>query len=109
MKLICGIALSIAAITFSGCLMAGVFERHDGRSFFLGLGAWGLLRALVSMTWRDSTVALGLNAGGLVAIAVVVVSTVGFIWLVSLGPRMQDRARRAAEVSLADPEIRPGI
>jgi prolipoprotein diacylglyceryltransferase len=104
-----GIATLIILTGLTLVLMAGVFGRRDGRSFFLGLGAWGLLRALVSITWRDSIVALGLNAGGLIAIGVVVVSTVGFIWVVSLGPRIRDRARRAAEVSRADPEIRPGI
>ena len=102
-----GIATMIILTGLTLVLMAGVFDRRDGRSFFLGLGAWGLLRAAVSGTWRDPTVALGLNAGGLIAIGVVVVSTVGFLWFVSFGPRLRDRARRAAEVRWADPEARP--
>jgi prolipoprotein diacylglyceryltransferase len=102
-----GVATLIILASLTLVLMAGVFERSDGRSFFLGLGAWGLVRALVSSTWRDSTLALGLNAGGLIAIGVLVVSSLGFMWYVSFGPRLADRARREAEVRWADPEARP--
>jgi prolipoprotein diacylglyceryltransferase len=102
-----GIATLILLTGLTLVLMAGVFERRDGRAFFLGLGAWGLLRAVISSSWRDQPVALGLNAGGLIAILVVLVSTVGFAWFAAFGPRLQERARRAAEVRWADPETRP--
>ena len=102
-----GIATLIVLAGLTLILMAGVFERRDGRAFFLGLGAWGLLRAVVAVTWRDPAVALGLNVGSLIAIGVVVASTLGFVWFVWLGPRMQERARRTAEVRWADPEARP--
>lgn len=102
-----GIATLVVLTGLTLVLMAGVFERSDGRSLFLGLGAWGLLRAVLSSTWRDPTTALGLNAGGLIAIGVVVVSTLGFAWIAWLSPRRQERARRAAEVRWADPESRP--
>lgn len=102
-----GIATLIILASLTLVLMAGVFERRDGRAFFVGLGAWGLVRAVVSVTWRDPAVALGLNAGALIAVGVVAVSTVGLVWFVSLGPRRQDRARRAAEVDWPDPETRP--
>jgi prolipoprotein diacylglyceryltransferase len=88
-------------------LMAGVFDRRDGRAFFLGLAAWALLRAAISTTWRDETVAFGLNAGGLIAILVVAVSTIGFVWLSAVAPRIEERARRAAEPRWSDPETRP--
>jgi prolipoprotein diacylglyceryltransferase len=84
-----GIATLILLAGFTLILLAGVFERRDGRSFFIGLGAWGLLRAVVSVTWRDPPVALGLNAGGLIAIGVVVVSTIAFSWLVARRPRTE--------------------
>ncbi len=102
-----GIATLVVLTALTMILMAGVFERSDGRAFFLGLGAWGLLRAIIASSWRDQPVVLGANAGGLIAILVVVVSTVGFAWFAALGPRLQERARRAAEVRWADPEVRP--
>ena len=104
-----GIATLIMLVALTLVLMAGVFGARDGRSFFLGLGAWGMLRAVVSATWRDPTVALGLNAGGIIAIGVVVVATLGFAWIASFNPRRQERARRAADVHWADPETRPRI
>ena len=102
-----GIATLIVLTALTLVLMAGVFERQDGRVFFLGLGAWGLLRAAVSGSWRDQPVALGLNAGGLIAIVVVIVSTLGFAWVTTVAPRLEERARRAAEVRWAEPGVRP--
>lgn len=102
-----GIATLIVLTALTLILMAGVFERRDGRAFFLGLGAWGLLRVVISSSWRDPSIVLGLNAGGLIAIAVVLVSTVGFAWFATLSPRRQERARRAGDVHWADPEVRP--
>jgi prolipoprotein diacylglyceryltransferase len=40
----------------------------DGRALFLGVGAWALVRAVVSVTWRDPTVLGPLNAGSLIAL-----------------------------------------
>jgi prolipoprotein diacylglyceryltransferase len=102
-----GIATLVVLTALTVVLMAGVFEKRDGRAFFLGLGAWGLLRVVISGSWRDEPVALGLNAGGLIAVAVVLISTLGFAWFVAVGPRLEERARRAAEVRWADPGVRP--
>lgn len=102
-----GIATVILLTALTLILMAGVFHRRDGRAFFLGLAVWGLLRLVVSSSWRDQPVALGLNGGGLIALFVVVASSVGFTWFAALGPRREERARRAAEVRWADPEARP--
>lgn len=102
-----GIATLIVLTGLALVLMAGVFERSDGRAFFLGLGAWGLLRAAISGTWRDQPVALGLNAGALIAILVVLVSSAGFAWFAAIAPRLEARALRAAEVRWADPDSRP--
>ena len=102
-----GIATLVLLTGLTLVLMAGVFERSDGRACFLGLGAWALLRAAISTSWRDEPVALGLNAGALIAILVVLVSTAGFAWFAAIAPRLEERAVRAAEVRWADPESRP--
>ncbi len=102
-----GVATLMVLAGLTLILMAGVFGGRDGRSFYVGLGAWALLRAAISVTWRDPTVALGLNAGALIAVGIVLASGLAFLWLASVGPRTRARARRAAEVHGPDPEIRP--
>jgi prolipoprotein diacylglyceryltransferase len=83
-------------------LLIGAFDGRDGRSLFVGLGAWGLARAIVSATWRDPTVALGLNAGGLIAAAIAGGSAVAYLWLAWFGPRRRERSRRVAEARWVD-------
>jgi prolipoprotein diacylglyceryltransferase len=100
-----GVATLIFLAALTLILMAGAFDRRDGRSFFVGLAGWGFLRAFVSTTWRDPIAAFGLSVGGLIAVAVVVVSTVGFLWFVSVGSLARDRP--ASEVGRADQEVRP--
>ena len=104
-----GIATLILLAALTLMLMTGAFRPGDGRAFYVGLGAWGLVRAVVSSSWRDHSVVLGLNAGGLIAIGVVVVATAGVAWLAVLGPRRRQRAQRSAEVRWAEPEARPRL
>ncbi len=99
-----GVATLVILAGLTLVMLAGVFERHDGRALFVALGAWAMMRAVVSATWRDPVLAGGLNGGGLIAIGAVLVATVGFAWIVALGPRRRLRAERAAEVRWADPE-----
>lgn len=70
--------LVIALLLAAGGLAA---RRRDGRVFFLGLGAWALVRAAVSVTWRDPAVIGPLNAGSIIALAlgVVCIAIVGAI------------------------------
>lgn len=65
-----GIATLAILTVLTVVLMLGAFRGRDGKVFFLGVGLWALARAVVSTTWREPTVAGGLNAGGLVAIAI---------------------------------------
>lgn len=99
-----GVATLVILAGLTLVMLAGVFERRDGRALFVALGAWAMMRAVVSATWRDPALAGGLNGGGLIAIGAVLVATVGFAWIVALGPRRRLRAERAAEVHWADPE-----
>jgi prolipoprotein diacylglyceryltransferase len=92
-----GIATLIILLALTLVFLAGVFEQRDGRSFFIGLGAWAILRAVISLTWRDPTVVLGLNAGGFIAVGIVAASTIAFTWLDWLGPRMRARSLRPGE------------
>jgi prolipoprotein diacylglyceryltransferase len=65
-----GIATLAILTALTIVLMDGGFRRHDGRLFFVGIGLWALARAAVSTTWRDPEVVGGLNAGGLIALAI---------------------------------------
>jgi prolipoprotein diacylglyceryltransferase len=102
-----GIATLIVLTGLTFVLLARVFHQRDGRSFFIALGAWAVLRVLISGTWRDPAVALGLNAGGLIALGVLVVSTLATTWIVAAGPWLRARAPRGAEPHWADPDARP--
>jgi prolipoprotein diacylglyceryltransferase len=94
-----GIATLVFLAGLTLVLLAGVFDGRDGRLFFVGLGAWALLRAVISVTWRDSTVALGLNAGGMIAVGVALTSIVAIIWIARRSPRVRDGSPAADGVS----------
>jgi phosphatidylglycerol---prolipoprotein diacylglyceryl transferase len=88
---------------------AGAFGVADGRLFLVAIGAWAVIRAVVSVTWRDPILAAGLNAAGLVAGAIAIGAGVAYIALA----RGRSRAGTAAtaadgrDVTWADPEARP--
>ncbi len=63
--------LAVLAILTVAVLL-GAFRRRDGRLFFVAIGLWAVVRAIVSTTWRDPVVAAGLNAGGLIAVAIAI-------------------------------------
>jgi prolipoprotein diacylglyceryltransferase len=52
--------------------LVGAFRSRDGRLLIVAIGVWALLRAMVSSTWRDPTVAGALPAGGVLALGVAV-------------------------------------
>ena len=91
-----GIATLVVLAVLTLVFLIGIFEARDGRSFFIGLAAWALVRAVVSLTWRDPAVALGLNAGGLIAAGIAGAFAVTCLWLAWLGPRRRERAQRRA-------------
>ena len=76
-----GIATLAILTLLAIVLMVGGFRRHDGRLFFVAIGLWAVARAAVSTTWRDPVVAVGLNAGGLIAVAIAVACGVAFVIL----------------------------
>jgi prolipoprotein diacylglyceryltransferase len=67
-----GIATMAILVLLTAALLLGAFKRHDGRLFFVGIGTWAIARAVVSTTWRDPAAWGGINAGGLVAVAIAI-------------------------------------
>ncbi len=101
-----GLATLAVLLILTLALAADAFRARDGRLFFVALAAWAVVRAVVSLTWRDPAVVGGLNAGGLIAI----VSAVGSVVAVMLvGRRAATQPQRPAEpeVRWNDPEARP--
>jgi phosphatidylglycerol:prolipoprotein diacylglycerol transferase len=74
-----GIATLAVLLFLTLALAADAFEARDGRLFFAALGMWAVVRAAVSITWRDPAIAAGLNVGGLIAIAGALGSAVAFM------------------------------
>jgi prolipoprotein diacylglyceryltransferase len=103
-----GIATLIILAGLGLVLLAGTFEQRDGRPFFIAIGAWALARAAVSLTWRDPAVALGLNAGGLIAIGIGLLAAVALAWLTWREPRRHE-TQPVAEVDWTDPEPGPNL
>jgi phosphatidylglycerol:prolipoprotein diacylglycerol transferase len=98
-------------------VLAGAFRRADGRLFFTAIGLWAIARAVVSTTWRDPVVAGGLNASGLIAVAIAVGCAIALVILSvrrrrsaadlpPTGPRDDSDARGDA-IGWADPATRP--
>lgn len=104
-----GIGTITLALGLTLVLSAGAFGVRDGRLFFLGLGGWAAIRAVASLAWRDPTVVAGLNAAGLIAAAIAIVSAVGFLLVARRRARLSPDAPAAAsgDVTWADPEARP--
>jgi phosphatidylglycerol:prolipoprotein diacylglycerol transferase len=94
-----GLATLVVLLALSVGLAARVWPAPNGRIFFVALGAWAVARAAVSITWRDSTVVMGLNAGSLIAIGTALAA--GVAWIVA-GRRRSERVNDADGVSLSD-------
>ncbi len=85
----------------------------DGRAFFIGLGAWALVRAAASLTWRDPAVVGPLNAGTLIALGLAALCLVAVAVLVARGRNEATTGTPAAAPPATpvpqwpDPEERP--
>lgn len=64
-----GIATLAALLGLTLARATGVLRTPDARLFFVALGLWAVVRAAVSLSWRDPAIAWGLNVGSLIAIA----------------------------------------
>ena len=91
-------------------VLLGGFRNRDGRLFFVAIGLWAIVRALVSTTWRDPVVAAGLNAGGLIAIGIAIGCAVVLVILTvrRRGPATDDAEDQPVDtLGWPDPETRP--
>lgn len=112
-----GIATLAVLVVFVLLLAIGglVTRRADGRVFFLGLGAWAAVRAAVSLTWRDPAVIGPLNAGSVIALALVVACAAVVVVLVTrpsheaTTPAPVIVAPVATEPATPTPEDRSGL
>ncbi len=73
---------------------------RDGRILLGALALWALVRAAVTLSWRDPAVLWELNAGTLIALGVAVLFAVAYVALVA-------RARRHPRVADAPDDAPP--
>jgi phosphatidylglycerol---prolipoprotein diacylglyceryl transferase len=100
-----GIATLAVLLGLTLARASGVLRAPDARLFFVALGLWAVVRAAVSLSWRDPAVVLGLNAGGLMAI--VTALGAGFAGIVLARRRPASPAEAAGEASPAEAEPPP--
>lgn len=87
----------------------GSFRARDARLFLVAIGGWAVVRAAVSLTWRDPTVVGGLSVAGLLAVAIGLGAALLYIVVLrrrSMSPLPGSPGGRR-EVTWADPEARP--
>ena len=75
--------------------------------FYLAIGLWAVARVAVSTTWRDPVVALGLNAGGLIALGIAIACLVALVALTVRPPVGAPAPDPGSELDWPDPETRP--
>ena len=106
----------LASLLFAAVLVVivggGAFRRRDGRLLLTAIGGWALLRAAVSVTWRDPAVLGPFGAAGVLTLVVAAACGLGLIGLTVAGRRQAGQAERAERERDAliwpDPESRPG-
>lgn len=86
---------------------AGLFKIRDGRLFFLGMGTWALARGGIALTWRDTPLVMGLNAGSFIALALTLVFFVACIFVFMRRHTTRDAGPSDLGLSWADPASRP--
>ena len=88
-----GVATLVLLLALLGVLLAARIRRPDGRSFFLVLALWSVVRVIVATTWRDPVVLGPLRAEQVIAIAVAVCAAFVFLVVVVRGRGADDDAR----------------
>jgi prolipoprotein diacylglyceryltransferase len=103
-----GLATLVLLVILTMARMAGAFQARDSRLFFVAIGGWAAIRAIATLTWRDPTVLAGLNAAGLLAVAVALGAGLGYVASARRrGARAASPGDDGRDVTWADPEARP--
>ncbi|MGK2850640.1 MAG: prolipoprotein diacylglyceryl transferase family protein [Candidatus Limnocylindrales bacterium] len=103
-----GLATLVMAAILALALGAGAFRSRDGRLLLIAIAGWAVVRAAVSVTWRDPIAAPPLPAGGWLAVAL----AIGAVSVALLATVMRRRqrgahARATQEPAWPEPESRP--
>ena len=85
----------------------GAFRSRDGVRLLIGLAGWATVRAIVSTTWRDPTVAGALPLGGVVALVIAIGCVCAAVALSVWWPRRARARTDATQPVWPDPETRP--
>jgi phosphatidylglycerol:prolipoprotein diacylglycerol transferase len=106
-----GVATLALLVILIVVLGAGAMRTRNARLFFLAIGAWALVRAGVSATWRDPAVVGWLGVGGLIAVAIAAASLLVYLWLATRAEPGSVRQgvldAEGHDINWADPEARP--
>ncbi len=99
------LALALVVTVIHGM---GAGGRADGRMLLLAVAGWAIVRAVVSLTWRDPVVAGPLGVTGWLAVAVALASVAVALALAAVGRRRRrGRDRSGDDLRWPDPEQRP--
>ena len=86
---------------------AGAFRARDGSRLLVAIAGWALVRAAVSVTWRDGAVVGPLPVGGVLALVIAAGSLFALVLLTVWLPSRR-RARADADIpAWPDPDVRP--
>ena len=103
-----GLAVLGIVVVLAVIVAAGGFARQDGRLLLVGIAEWALARAAVSLAWSDPPIVGPMNAGGLIAAGVALVSVcVITVMTVRTRGSVNESTVPAAEPSWPDPAARP--
>jgi phosphatidylglycerol:prolipoprotein diacylglycerol transferase len=102
-----GIAVLAILAFLTVTLALDAIEARDSRLFLGSLGAVAVVRAIVSLTWRDTPLVAPLNVGTLIALAVALGCAIASLLVArrQRGPSVENPA--GYEIDWADPEARP--
>ena len=98
---------TLAALLVLMASSLGAFRGRDGSRLLVGVVLWCVVRAAVSITWRDPVSAGPLPIGGVVALMVAGGSLLAAIVVGMWLPRRSRAIADAAQPSWPDPETRP--
>jgi prolipoprotein diacylglyceryltransferase len=94
-----GVATLVVAAALLAAQAAGALRVPDGRLLLIAVTGWTLVRAAVSVTWRDPSALGALPAGGVLAVAIALVVLVGYV-----GPgAWRSRQTTSAAAPVTDP------